>query len=249
MKFFPWPAAWKCYFSPDHCKFLDFPWPKWKRIFFPWLSLIVQTLLRLLAVNYFRKDLYLIWVQVFKNETSKICGRQPLKNFTWSILEYFVPCLTEFWMRFCRFSILIQILNESLRMTLSAHEPICFQSTLSLPSENIRLSVFMGVEKGWIGNEWVKDKCSHYIATSQFIWNVNHWTSFYIMENIGLEWVQAWQYLHTWYVSYIILISNKNLFQQQLISSHHQEQQQHIWLRACNYCSFYTMGIVLDGLA
>ena len=44
------------------------------------------------------------------------------------------------------------------------------------------------------------------------------------MENIGLEWVQAWQYLHTWYVSYGILISNKNLFQQQLISSHHQEQ-------------------------
>ena len=49
------------------------------------------------------------WVKVFKNEPSKICGRQPLKNlkgygllkalssarlssasFTWSILEYFV---------------------------------------------------------------------------------------------------------------------------------------------------------------
>ena len=25
------------------------------------------------------------------NGPSKICGRQPLKNFTWSILEYFVP--------------------------------------------------------------------------------------------------------------------------------------------------------------
>ena len=23
-----------------------------------------------------------------KNELSKICGRQPIKNFTWSILEY-----------------------------------------------------------------------------------------------------------------------------------------------------------------
>ena len=31
------------------------------------------------------------WDKVFKNGPSKICGRQPLKNFTWSILEYFVP--------------------------------------------------------------------------------------------------------------------------------------------------------------
>ena len=26
---------------------------------------------------------------MFKNGSSKICGRQPLKFFTWSILEYF----------------------------------------------------------------------------------------------------------------------------------------------------------------
>ena len=32
-----------------------------------------------------------LWDKVFKNGPSKICGRQPLKNFTWSILEYFVP--------------------------------------------------------------------------------------------------------------------------------------------------------------
>ena len=31
----------------------------------------------------------IIWDKVFKNEPSKICGRQPLKNFTSSILEYF----------------------------------------------------------------------------------------------------------------------------------------------------------------
>ena len=31
------------------------------------------------------------WNKAFKNGPSKICGRQPLKNFTWSILEYFVP--------------------------------------------------------------------------------------------------------------------------------------------------------------
>ena len=29
--------------------------------------------------------------KVFKNGSSKICGRQPLKSFTWSVLEYFVP--------------------------------------------------------------------------------------------------------------------------------------------------------------
>ena len=30
------------------------------------------------------------WDKVFKNGPSRICGRQFLKNFTWSILEYFV---------------------------------------------------------------------------------------------------------------------------------------------------------------
>ena len=32
-----------------------------------------------------------IWVKVFKNAPSKVCGRQPLKNFTQSILEYLDP--------------------------------------------------------------------------------------------------------------------------------------------------------------
>ena len=31
-----------------------------------------------------------IWDKVLKNRQSKTCGRQPLKNFIWSILEYFV---------------------------------------------------------------------------------------------------------------------------------------------------------------
>ena len=31
---------------------------------------------------------FIIWVKVFKNGLSKICGRQPLKSFTWSVLEY-----------------------------------------------------------------------------------------------------------------------------------------------------------------
>ena len=31
------------------------------------------------------------WNKVFKNRSSKICERHPLKNFIWSILEHFVP--------------------------------------------------------------------------------------------------------------------------------------------------------------
>ena len=34
------------------------------------------------------------WGKVFKCGPSKICG-QPLKNFTWSILEYFAPIIDD----------------------------------------------------------------------------------------------------------------------------------------------------------
>ena len=30
-------------------------------------------------------------VNVFKNRPGKVCGRQTLKSFTWSILEYLYP--------------------------------------------------------------------------------------------------------------------------------------------------------------
>ena len=33
----------------------------------------------------------IIWVKVFKIGLSKICGRQPLKNFAWTIVEYLEP--------------------------------------------------------------------------------------------------------------------------------------------------------------
>ena len=38
------------------------------------------------------------WDKVFENGPGEICGRrgkQPLKNFTWSILEYFVPDIEQ----------------------------------------------------------------------------------------------------------------------------------------------------------
>ena len=34
---------------------------------------------------------HIIWDKVFKNGPNKICGRQPLKDFTWSVLDNFVP--------------------------------------------------------------------------------------------------------------------------------------------------------------
>ena len=34
--------------------------------------------------------------KAFKNGPSKICGRQPLKTFTWSIIEYFAPYVSDF---------------------------------------------------------------------------------------------------------------------------------------------------------
>ena len=34
-----------------------------------------------------------IWVNVFENGPSNICGRQTLTKFTWPILEYIVPCM------------------------------------------------------------------------------------------------------------------------------------------------------------
>ena len=39
-----------------------------------------------------------IWDKVLKNRPSKICGRQPLKHFTWSILEYSVSHIEFFWL-------------------------------------------------------------------------------------------------------------------------------------------------------
>ena len=34
-----------------------------------------------------------MWIKVFKKGASKICGIQPLKYFTWFILEYLDPCV------------------------------------------------------------------------------------------------------------------------------------------------------------
>ena len=44
--------------------------------------------------------------KVLKNRPSKICGRQSLKTFTWSILEYFAPFVKN--SRSLRFLILIR---------------------------------------------------------------------------------------------------------------------------------------------
>ena len=38
---------------------------------------------------------YLIWVKVFKNGPSKICGRQPLKNLKSYYFKFFKGCLPQ----------------------------------------------------------------------------------------------------------------------------------------------------------
>ena len=45
----------------------------------------------------------IIWDKLFKSGPSKICGGHPLKKFTWSTLEYFVPfyCSYEIQLSFC----------------------------------------------------------------------------------------------------------------------------------------------------
>ena len=56
----------------------------------------LSTLLIWYALTYNCNCLYsdnIIWDKVLKNGPCKICGRQPLKNFTCSILEYYVPYL------------------------------------------------------------------------------------------------------------------------------------------------------------
>ena len=98
----------------------------------------------------------IIWDKVFKNRPSKICGRQPFKNFTWSILEYFDPidaglnsvglnifkkCLLSFKRPFAKsiFDIhnpyaikLLIITHLSLSMFQEYIVRHCFQDTLNL---------------------------------------------------------------------------------------------------------------------
>ena len=61
-----------------------------------------------------------MWVKVFKNGPSKICGRQSLKNFTWSILEYFDPYNPS--KIFSKKSIILFILYLTVKKTLSTEE-------------------------------------------------------------------------------------------------------------------------------
>ena len=52
-------------------------------------ELKIETVLSI-AVKSFVNKRPIMLDRVFKNGPSKLCGRQPLKNFTWPILEYFV---------------------------------------------------------------------------------------------------------------------------------------------------------------
>ena len=109
-----------------------------------------------IAMNFLQLMLRLNWFQVFKSGPSKIRGRQPFKNFTWSTLEYFVPidaglnsvglnifkkCLSNFKRPFAKsiFDIhnpyaikLLIITHLSLSMFQEYIVRHCFQDTLNL---------------------------------------------------------------------------------------------------------------------
>ena len=55
--------------------------------------------------------------QSIQESTSKICGRQPLKKFTWSILEYLVSNNIEKTLGSC-----VYIHNDHLDHTLQVHK-------------------------------------------------------------------------------------------------------------------------------
>ena len=61
-------------------------------------------------------------MKVFKNGPGKICGRQSLKNFTWSILEYFDPYNPS--KIFSKKSIIFFILIPNLRMLFTVKKTL-----------------------------------------------------------------------------------------------------------------------------
>ena len=92
----------------------------------------------------------IIWDKVFKNGQSKICGRQPLKNFTYIILEYFLPYMI----------MIDQCLFSGCSMVILS---CALQYYLIYCSEAVYLS--------W-NIEWLKILSRHYFYLDyQSIWN------------------------------------------------------------------------------
>ena len=81
-----------------------------------------------------------IWDKVFKNGPSKSCGRQPLKNFTLSILEYFALIFWVAWKK----------LHESLQkisiafIIWYAGETITFKLRLQILATLIQFRLLWG---------------------------------------------------------------------------------------------------------
>ena len=66
------------------------------------------------------------WDKVFKSGPSKICGRQLLKNFTWSTLEYFVQNVLEINQGILNFGFIYSKWNHLLHFGfLKSILPIC----------------------------------------------------------------------------------------------------------------------------
>ena len=60
--------------------------------------------------------------KVFKNGPNKICGRQPLKIFIWSILEYFVTYVPLHWGAILTHQCILRKTTEWLFLNLDSNE-------------------------------------------------------------------------------------------------------------------------------
>ena len=94
------------------------------------------------TINYKKES---VWVKVFKNGPSKICERQRLKNFTWSILEYLYPydAIDRYLMHFFKNRETITGLGKLQCIRTDQLESFfpdnaCFVKNLNLKNLNIR---------------------------------------------------------------------------------------------------------------
>ena len=91
----------------------------------------------------------IIWVQIFKNGSSKIFQRLSSTNITWSILEYFVPFIVpaDLW-TYC-----LPFKNHKWFRLLTYFQPIIYFYT---PSKHQKTSGFVMFSGGIEVKHWLK---------------------------------------------------------------------------------------------
>ena len=116
-----------------------------------------------------------IWVKVFKNGPSKICGREPSENFTWSILEYFVAnfildCLKKKKLEKCFDSLMANGFNRMVWSKIQSYI-VCYG--LSVQADHIILNFLKAVfHKFYLVYSWIP------------------WPTYLSILSISYEWVE-----------------------------------------------------------